>query len=250
MKFKLLTQNLWLLPFLISPDNGRRIKRFCDYLMDTKPDFVLLQEVWRPGFVRAMQHRLGDTYAFVHNNHMFVNRTGLVTLSLKPLNLIQPYTFALTPDHTRFEKIGKKGALRTEFIQDGERIHLINTHLYERKSPEVPNNLAIAQFHQLKYIAQELKVTTFIAGDLNLDSDELAYFNQDFFYIDENKEFTVSGENSYKHKRLGKPDREKRTLDHILHYNPNGKNIKVRSWVNKEFEFSDHYGLIAEIDVN
>lgn len=232
MKFKLLNANLWLLPFTVSRENRKRLKRFISLVNKLDPDIIALQEVWMKLHIRYLKKRLPN-YNFYYKKSKIYNKSGLLTLSKIKLNF-KHTTFDSKGLHI-IEKIAQKGY---QVLTTG-KLQIINTHLYNDFF-SISDVKTIKQFQQLK------KQNTILSGDLNLPLERFKQLNKGFYKVS-NTEITCTKKNKYQTVSYNKLSTTNSKIDYIA---SSYKGAKINTKLIKKPLVSDHYILFSKISIN
>ena len=175
MKLKIFNLNCWLLPPPISAENNKRIEEIISLVNHTRPDVIMLQEVWLNKYVNKFKNGL-QNYSFIATEGKSFNKSGLLTGLKIPYSSHKINFFNHVKGYNVIEKIASKGY---HLIHISKDIYLINTHLY---APIKSSNRKITklQFNLLKKFSKDKKVI--LAGDLNLEEKDLSQLNNTFNY--------------------------------------------------------------------
>src|SRR5262245_47876104 len=93
MDLKLVTWNVHGLPWPLSQDKSYRLGGIAGVIRQVAPDFILLQEVWRPDDARDFVESFGDRYRSAGNagnNFLLDPRVPLLGQILLPLSVAVP----------------------------------------------------------------------------------------------------------------------------------------------------------------
>eukprot|EP00834_Sanchytrium_tribonematis_P005102 NODE_288_length_10680_cov_0.431245.p5 type:complete len:285 gc:universal NODE_288_length_10680_cov_0.431245:1540-686(-) len=269
---KILTQNIYIRPPLISSNNGdfkdQRLNEFKKVLVDY--DIVCLQEMF--GSFSSRRKNLVE-YAFsigfkYHavgpDRRIFRGKlidSGLVILSRFPIletKSIQ-YSSALNPD-----KLSAKGALFIKIEIQGNPLYVFNTHLqasynlhlHEDSPVVLTRKIQLQQFKLFIKNNIQAKDKVVVCGDFNVNS-----LLHDFEYQTLNKSVPMADAvlQFFKHHPVtfypweyrfkgNVATEEKESLDYIFYQNVIPKTIAV---VKTEYPFkwrhiSDHFGVSME----
>lgn len=264
-KLKILCLNCFGSP--ISFNRSTRFKLIAKEIEKLNPDLVMLQEVITPSHKEILSDELGKFgWKFYSNRNGFFESGGLIMLS-KKLELTDlkfhkfdeqgPINFLSLTD--RF--LGK-GFQTTSTKINNKDILIINTHLLCLYSKGTKNiNAQRKQFNQLTSFIKDKKINNVIlSGDLNADPTSVEVLNLEkscnLFDTLYKTTPTIDPSNLNRHGLLnmlgnGKPYR----TDYILI--SNNLNLKESGVVfdktqiinNKPVNLSDHYGIIANLEV-
>ncbi|MEM3374341.1 MAG: endonuclease/exonuclease/phosphatase family protein [Candidatus Woesearchaeota archaeon] len=232
---KILTQNMWLLPFGFSKDNKKRLKLLVDYIEKNEIDIICLQEVWKNSYISYLKKNIKKKYFFSYNKTKFWNKSGLICLTkIKPKN-VEFFEFKKSKDNPLINKIAKRGFLKLSF----KEYDIYNTHLYYKTDIKIGLKIALKEFEQLKKNIHRFSI---ICGDLNIDKKIFDKINT--FYYADNIENTFSSKNKYSKKWWEKKVILDKKIDYIL----TTKKVNFKSYAIEGL--SDHEGILSEIILN
>lgn len=181
MQLKILTFNIWDIPFWFTTKRHDRAHRLGEYLKKYDPDIICLQEAFDVKHRDALHEYLGKkTYHVTEGNgdarrvllfKRFDLTGGLVTFSKLPIISSRFVHFRRFVDMMFAEYIGRKGVLETIIKTPQGPFAVINTHLHTG-GHSIDQNIRLRQMRQLfKTIKKRTsRIPTVITGDLNEDN--------------------------------------------------------------------------------
>jgi len=175
VELKLVTFNVWGLPWWINGASSGRFTRIAGELERLNPDFATLQEVWTRKAARSAATTNNWWTAKVARSHLFFQRSGLVTLSRYPIigGGFHPFHNARLPD-----ALVSKGALKTTIeLEPGVRVNLWNVHLQSGESAiaERSRNRQVDELAAWVAAADDGQVADLVAGDFNCEPGSPPY---------------------------------------------------------------------------
>lgn len=169
---KLLSWNIYMLPPVVKFTGKRkRARAIGEKLAQSEYDVIVLQEAFHAGARRMIKSRLKEKYPYENGpafRKMFSLKTssGIWMLSKYPIKELGKVRF-----RQKFgfdNKMARKGALMIEMEKDGQRFHIVGTHLNAGGSLE----LRASQIRQIKDELidehHEAGVPLIVAGDFNI----------------------------------------------------------------------------------
>ncbi|HZP87286.1 MAG TPA: endonuclease/exonuclease/phosphatase family protein [Burkholderiales bacterium] len=200
LRLHLLVWNLHGPPSVGSMD--ARLSRIARAILETRPDVVLLQEIWFRGDADRLSVELGQAYRRIEEpaavtQHLGwvigFRKSGLLALSRRDSSwtVRQPSTvqwFAASASKWLIwqgDGLAYKGIQRVELMQNGHHVILLNTHLqssylahedlFGHSYPHI--EVRRRQIQELKVIASlEKEGTVLVAGDLNTVPEEADWY--------------------------------------------------------------------------
>jgi endonuclease/exonuclease/phosphatase family metal-dependent hydrolase len=179
MQLKLVTLNIWDIPFWFALDREARIARLGQYLNKISPDLICLQESF------DVKHR-DDLYEYLGRDQFHIieeyDRTrrvllfkhldwtgGLVTFSRWPISSSRFIPFRRFVDMDFAEYIARKGILETILTTSEGPLCLLNTHLHAGGlHVDVETNIRRRQMNQImKVLVARNDMPIILAGDFN-----------------------------------------------------------------------------------
>ena len=242
MELKVLTQNLWLLPFPLSIHNKERLTKFIKVVKKIKPDIIALQEVWLNSHIEYLKNHLKTYHLTVFNNKLF-NRSGLVTLSkIKPISS-SVHHFNTRKLHSLIEKTVHKGFQKIILPVKNQALTLINCHLYHEITQK-RTQIIKKQFKELKKLLKNKEAL--ILGDLNMCWKTFLKLNKQFFLHGNSDDHTRTSSNYYQNVRFNRFMDTNKKEDYIL-FRSLKKTPVIKTKVIKTPIISDHHAVVGEI---
>ncbi|MCP6720181.1 MAG: endonuclease/exonuclease/phosphatase family protein [Patescibacteria group bacterium] len=180
MQLKILTFNIWDIPFWFTPKRHERACRLGEYLKKYDPDIICLQEAFDVQHRDELHEYLGKkTYHVTEGNgdtrrvllfKRFDLTGGLVTFSKLPIISSRFVHFRRFVDMMFAEYIGRKGVLETIIKTPQGPFAIINTHLHTG-GYSIDQKIRLRQMRQLfRAIKKRVsRIPIVITGDLNED---------------------------------------------------------------------------------
>ncbi len=180
MQLKIITFNIWDLPFWFTREDPKRIEKIGAYLSEHGADFICLQESFDIEHRQWLHHMLGKQAYNVAGemeqtrNILFIKRFdtsgGLVTFSKFPILSSRFVKFSRLYNLSVIEFFGRKGFLETIVDTPKGPLRVINLHLRQGTLPLD----RWFRLHQLREIFKSLKneneqLPTILVGDFNQD---------------------------------------------------------------------------------
>ncbi len=231
---RVLSHNLWLLPFPFAVDMDGRLDRFCGFARDLGPDIVLLQEVWFAHHLEAVRRGFPG-YWTVSSGGLGYNRSGLVILTKKPPKDALSGVFAVTGNHNFEELLARKGFLRIVLESGGVNWNIACTHLYASKT-EAEKNEKFRQLRSLQGIIGSLTPPVLIGGDFNIRFEQFLPLNGDFLTLESSPPLPTN-------RNLNHPGK----IDYLVGRAGKGNPISIDSTVLGDPIFSDHKMILATV---
>ncbi|CAD5228881.1 unnamed protein product [Bursaphelenchus okinawaensis] len=186
MKFKLVTLNIWLLPYphpLGSKDRKYRLEKFCEELKELDVDVVCLQELWNEKDFLYLHSELLHKFPHGHYFHSGFTGSGVGVLSAHKIKgtLIHRYSLNGFAHHVhRGDWFGGKIVGMVELDWNGKSVTVYTTHLHAEYNREndlyLPHRIAqcfeLAQFVRYTSGASDMIL---LAGDFNIEPEDLGY---------------------------------------------------------------------------
>jgi endonuclease/exonuclease/phosphatase family metal-dependent hydrolase len=172
LNLKLVTYNIWGLPSWMTGARPGRYPRIAGELERLDPDFVLLQEAWTDEARKSAPAQGPWSIARAAGQHMFVQQSGLVTLSRFPIigGRFYPFSRAAFPDC-----FVNKGVLKvTVRLSSGQVLNVWNVHLQDGGTPE----LMLSQIRELEshvQAAQDGQIADLVGGDFNCTPESRSF---------------------------------------------------------------------------
>lgn len=256
---------MWLFFPLLMRDSKNRIKKFRELVEQNKPDLIAVQEVWLNRQVKEIAKQLKGYFPLtikgvpghsgIRSKFVPFNWTGLAVFAkVKPSNTSIHLYPSIKRREGLHERYARKGFLEAVFDFDKLKLSLINTHLYDWRQ-YFRMSITTGQLKNMLSYSNDSDISLF-CGDFNLSNVEVVNLAGGSFIHDGATEYTSVKENKYRQGRFYHffnralyDVKQNRKVDHIL-IKPN-KNlfIKIKTIVIKEPLISDHYPLLATIEV-
>ncbi len=176
MDLKILTFNIWDIPFWFCVNRKRRMARLGAFLKEKNTDVLCLQENFDVLHRRLMHKTLGETIYNLHNNHHKTRRVflykkfdktgGLATYSKFPIVNTEFVPFKKPLLMSLPEKLGSKGFLKTLIKTPKGNIMVVNVHFLHGLAGTA-RSLRNMQIKQLIENLRSVKNTVILAGDFN-----------------------------------------------------------------------------------
>ncbi|MFH1326874.1 MAG: endonuclease/exonuclease/phosphatase family protein [archaeon] len=243
-KLKIISLNIWGLPWPFSPSLKTRFKKIVKFLKKENPDIIFLQECWFFSHVKKLKKEFPNYYFSHYKRFLIGNQSGLVTMTKKKPLGIKFFMFPRPTTERVDEFVSGKGILVTEIKLNGSNIFLINTHTFSRlyhKHKEV-------LFNQLKILKRIIKKypSLIFVGDLNLTEKEFSNWNENFMSYVFPKNPALDPKNPYR-KKAPLHFLEEGNTPTFIAVKTNPLITKVKTEVLDKIYLSDHQPLISEI---
>ena len=273
MQIKILSFNVWDIPFWFSVKRHERIHRLGHYLKEINPDVICLQEAFDVKHRADLRELLGkEIYDETEGNgktrrillfKRFDLTGGLVVFSKLPIIKSAFHPFRRFVDMMFAEYIGRKGVLQVIVATPKGPLMIMNTH-FHTGSLSIDRQVRLKQMKQLikaAHAAKEMPVV--VLGDFN-EHDMTKH--QDYIPLlrkgglqdaasDANKKEeakpTVRLGNRYHSKTWFNRSRVSKRLDYILVKNLGPAGLKITEYKVLEQPkdpISDHDPLVVTIE--
>jgi len=231
-------------------------------------DWMVFQEVWTEGARRRLMDagsRAGLVHAWHHGAAL--GGSGLLVLSRAPFEDVHFEAYVLRGFPQRVwhaDYHAGKGFCALRFATAGGAVTLVDTHLHAQYGDDTYNDEyphRVAQLVQLAGALATIPNPVIAAGDFNMEEGrrEYAIFRgltgmRDAAAELDHRQPTTLGANPYRHERAPHADER---IDYVFTRDGDGGRLRVRS-IERIFDeppaggpaaFSDHAGLVAEIDL-
>ncbi len=242
-KLKLVLYNVWGLPWPVSKDFKKRIRKIPSFLLKNNPDIICLQEVWLYSTLNFFKKVLKGYHCTTSGKGLFFNLSGLATFTKqKPIS--KRFTKFKTTLARYDEFVAGKGFLDTEIKIDEKNFHIINTHLFLRRSKR-HNKIFQDQPNLLKNSLNK-KDNYIFAGDMNMSFRDFSKWKpEDLLAFRPNKP-TLYEKNPYQSSNVEYIHGGK-VIDHVAVKSDFSKIKLVNEIPNPEFH-SDHMPVISKIE--
>jgi len=271
MQIKILSLNVWDVPFWFSVKRHERLKRLGKYLKRINADIICLQEAFDVKHREDLHNLLGKNLYGVSATSDKSRRVllfkrfdltgGLVTYSKFPILESTFHPYRRFVDMMFAEYIGRKGALRTLVQTPKGPLLMMNTH-FHTGTLSVDRHIRAKQLKQL-FRAAEAPGTlpTVVAGDLNdneiMNHKDYAPVLKKYRFRDAAENFkeaakpTVRLGNRYASKTWFNRSRISKRLDYILVKNLEAAGLAVTEYkilTQPTDPFSDHDPVLVTIE--
>jgi sphingomyelin phosphodiesterase 2 len=183
MQLRVLTLNVWGLPWGLARDRTARMRAIGERLPDLDADVIAFQEVWAP----AAREQLIDAghaagYEAIWHREQALGGSGLLVLSRHPIARASftPFTLRGLPQrllHADFYG-GKGFAVLTLSMPDGP-VHVVATHLHAGYVPEGASDeyqsLRVAQAVEIAAAIRRIDGPLVALGDWNFGESDPEY---------------------------------------------------------------------------
>jgi endonuclease/exonuclease/phosphatase family metal-dependent hydrolase len=164
LSLKLVTYNIWGLPFWMTGERTGRYQQIAHELERLDPDFILLQEAWTAKARKSAPDNGRWAIGRAAGQHTFFQQNGLVTLSKCPIIGGEFYPFSRSAFPDRFVN---KGVLKvTVQLAGGKVLNVWNVHLQEGSSPEIRRS-QVRELVSRVQAAEDGQIADLVGGDFN-----------------------------------------------------------------------------------
>lgn len=183
MTIRVVTLNVWALPFGISRFNGARMRLIGDSLPKLDADVFAFQEVWtREAHTELVAAGQRAGYPHVWHRETLLKGSGLLVLSRVPIleTSFHPFTVTGLPQRLHHGDwwSGKGIALLRLAHPDGE-VMIMNTHLLARYVPATEPDeylaMRVAQVIEIASTLAEVNLPLIALGDFNILENKPEY---------------------------------------------------------------------------
>lgn len=169
---KLLSWNIYMLPPVVKITGKRkRARAIGEKLAQSDYDVLVLQEAFHAGARRMIRHRLKELYP--HENGPAFRKafslktsSGVWILSKYPIKELGKVRFRQKAGFDN--KMARKGALMVEIDKDGQKFHIVGTHLNAGGSLDVRTSQVRQIKDELIDAHHEPGTPLIVAGDFNI----------------------------------------------------------------------------------
>jgi endonuclease/exonuclease/phosphatase family metal-dependent hydrolase len=264
MQLKLITLNIWDIPFWFSLDREERIARLGQYLNKIGPDLICLQESFDVKHRDQIYTHLGRDEFHIIEEYDRTRRVllfkrldwtgGLVTFSRLPIISSRFIPFRRFVDMDLAEYIGRKGILETILKTQEGPLCLLNTHLHAG-GLHVDTNIRRRQMHQImKVLVERNNMPIILAGDFN-ENEMLKHPEHGSIMerlgvkdaAEENPAPTMRSDNCYGHRWFKNGDKHRR-IDYVFFKSLDLAGLRLQECAvisRPETPFSDHELIMA-----
>ncbi len=173
---KVLTWNIFQRPWIMNDHQNKRIKPSCKWLLESKADVIVLQEVLKKSSVKKCKELLSEVYPYEaipskKEDGLLKLNSGVVIFSKFPIHKREVKVYS---ENKGADALAKKAAISVHFEVSGKSIQLIGTHLQAMKGEEL-DSIRIAQVKELKEIIDTTTDAQIFVGDFNMAFQSKAY---------------------------------------------------------------------------
>ncbi len=177
MQIKIITFNIWDLPFWFVKDRKKRVAGIAEYLRNSDADIVCLQEsfdIYNRAFLRD---KLKDKYQIAgdakdHRRILFIKlfdvTGGLVVFSKFPVVSSRFVPYGRFLNSTITEAFGRKGFLEVTVKTPLGNLKIVNTHMHH-ETVFFDRKIRLIQTTKMIMKTNGDQLPTIIAGDFNED---------------------------------------------------------------------------------
>lgn len=257
---KILTLNIWGAPY--AKHRSARVAKICEEVKRLEPDILLFQEVYLPDNRRDLIAGLVGIWQYYHYFPSSLIGSGLLTMSKYPIVDAVFYKFRMQgkpDDLMRGDYYAGKGIGLTRIDSPDAAIDVYNCHTHAQYEPDNDNEYAVYNesnlYEAARFIDSQSGASPLIfCGDLNTRPDQAGYrivtqlgsLVDAGFYIHREHLISFSSDNPY-------TDSANQCLDYVLVRNMRVESVELvmneRLLGAEALTFSDHYGLLAEINL-
>lgn len=260
MTITLLTLNIWGAPY--AKHRPARIQAIAEKITRLNPDILLFQEVYLPNNRQDLISRLEDKWQYHHYFPSALIGSGLLTMSKFPIVETTFHKFRMSgkPEALKHgDYYAGKGIGLTRINTADGLIDVYNCHPHAQYEPHDDNDYAIYTDTNLYEAAHFIDSHSgaspvILAGDLNVRPDQSGYriitqlgaLVDAYQYQHQQHSLTFSSQNPY-------VESSDQCLDYIMLRNIGLSSITLtmnERLIGQALTYSDHYGLLAEIDLS
>lgn len=245
-KLKILSINLWGVPYPFSRNLKDRIKSTINFIKKENYDIIFIQECWFKTQIRKLKQGLPNYYFTSSEKGLVMNKSGLLILTKqKPTKKyffkFKNHLFFTRPD----EFFALKGVLVTEINVGKNKINFLNTHLFSR-SDEKHNPVSKEQLKTLNEVI-DMFSSVVTVGDLNINKHEFRkWVNPSYKYF-ESKIPGLNKKNPYRKYTPVHFNKDGDTVSHVF-VKTNPIKTKIKTKVLDDVFLSDHQPLESIIE--
>ncbi len=273
MKVRIISWNIWDIPFWFSVRRHERIHQIGHFLREHQADIIALQESFDIKHRDLILKDLGEEYfiteGYDRSRRVFLFKKfdltgGLVIYSRYPIIASSFEPFGRKLRYGLVERVGRKGFLKSVIKVNSVSLLVINTHLFT-------GNHIIAEMFRQRQISNILdklerlrgEIPVFLMGDLNADFEQetkaealllRSGFKDSAKILNKNISnlTTYNKDNKYTHVWFNDTNKDQR-LDYILvrdleKFNIRLTNFEVIKQSSKNL-LSDHDPVMVDIEV-
>lgn len=179
MRLKIITFNIWDLPFWFTRKDPKRIEKIGAYLADHGADIICLQESFDVGHRRLLHRSLGEKENHLSGdstntrNVLYIKKFdvsgGLAVFSKYPIIKSRFVPFSRRYNISAIEFFGLKGFLETVVRTPKGPLRIVNIHLRQGILP-LDRWVRLRQIKEATSAFLDKDMPTVIAGDFNEDN--------------------------------------------------------------------------------
>lgn len=176
-QLKVLTWNVYMLPFFINTTNRvDRAKSIVDVLKHSDYDVIVLQETFHKKSFKIIEEGLKRTFPYQikanRKGSFFKYHHGIFIISKLPAKVLGTITFE---NCSRSDCLAKKGAVLIELKKDGQAFQILGTHLQSIDGDRY-EAIRKTQRKQITYLIKnnyKVGVPQLLCGDFNTNYNNL-----------------------------------------------------------------------------
>lgn len=256
---RILTLNIWGVPY--AKHRVARLHLIADKVLELAPDVLCFQEVYLPSCASILINRLKIQYPYFYHFASGVVGSGLLTLSKHPIVDVAFHRFRMGGKPLRLEHgdyYAGKGIGLTRIRAPHGVVDVYNSHTHAQYEPNNDNEYAVYTntnlYEAIRFIHTNSHYNSVVlCGDLNTRPDQLGYriltqlgnLSDGYFGCFKQYPITYAAENPYTHEF-------NQCLDYVMTRSAVVKSIELamnETLSGKAEAYSDHYGLLAEVDI-
>jgi endonuclease/exonuclease/phosphatase family metal-dependent hydrolase len=266
-KVDILTWNLYMRP-RIAFKNGqvKRAHAIVDELKNKDYDVIVFQEAFDNKARNIIWNGLKEKFPYQSGapkkKHFYKIRTGVFVISKLPLNDIHTIFFSTCGGSDCF---AVKGAVLVDIVKNKHKFQVIGTHLQAANGKKMTGQkIREIQYEEIKnqlmlpYAQQG--VPQFFVGDMNTAKEDKAEY-QTLLSTMEVEDGTITGEEQYSDGGSKNDFRDDDSKPHLIDYifcRKNGGKVNFtqrcvkifeHSWSKSHKALSDHYAVLAEVEL-
>jgi exonuclease III len=246
---KILSANLWGLPWPLLRGKQKRLKKFIEFAKKEAPEIICLQEVWLKKDLKLLKTEF-EKYGYdsFSQGGFLMNKSGLVTFSKFPIKKTD--IIILNKERNFFRGTKDKFLQRESFWprkilviyieREGKKFAVLNVHMTyfsDKSKREVAAKVKEGEIKQLFDYIEKIKNSTndiFIGGDFNIDIKNMPPIDKSLKIISDTSTYSLD------------TDYLKTTCDFI--YGPSFAKI-LNNEIIKSPVVSDHFMVMSEVEI-
>lgn len=256
---KILTLNIWGAPY--AKHRSERIRAIAEEVRRLNPDILLFQEVYMPNNRQDLISRLQDSWQHFHYFPSALIGSGLLTMSKYLIIDSNFHNFQMQgkpDDILHGDYYAGKGVGLTRIDTPNGLLDIYNSHTHAQYEINNDNEYAVYTDTNLYEVARFIDSHSganpvILCGDLNARPDQAGYeiitklgaLVDLYYHLNEVHPTTLSNLNPYTNS-------DDQCLDYVLVRNVGVEKVELVMTENLSGDilaFSDHYGLLAEINL-